>query len=277
MLIMKSASKVIYTLWSWLHLRGLDAPMIALLWYVYFLDKTGGVVASHRVIAIGFCLFLAVWVIYLSDRLVDSLQISQSRDDSSLRDRHHFAGQNKVSFLALILLATGTGLWLAANYLEAWQWALSLSLAAAVSIHLFLVQVSKGYSAELGCAVGFCTGVLLALWCVLPSFFQYEEAFLEGLIFASLCFLNCKGVNIIEENSDRKKRYNVALLVSALALPVLYLLMPLDLNFVFISELIILMYWLGCNRLIDRGAASQMPDQALLLGAGLGLLLLNIT
>jgi hypothetical protein len=79
------------------HLLSLDAPTVAALW-TWFVARACGVSLSWPVIA---AMFLAVWVLYAADRLLDA----RSDSGEGLEARHVFHHQHRRGFRRGIVLA----------------------------------------------------------------------------------------------------------------------------------------------------------------------------
>ena len=87
-------------LWLIPNLLSLDAPLVAIAW-LYMFAKTWRV--DYLPWAAYFALGLVVWVIYVVDRLLDSLVVGGS--PSRLEARHEFHRKHRKIFVKLALLA----------------------------------------------------------------------------------------------------------------------------------------------------------------------------
>lgn len=106
-------------LWLWPHLLSLEAPLVAVAWMA-------GLAHLHRVTpmpgvlpGLGLC----VWVIYVLDRLLDTL----GKSDSELDQRHLFHRRHRLGLLATVAVSIGIASWLAFWVVPAdlmWQGAL---------------------------------------------------------------------------------------------------------------------------------------------------------
>ena len=82
--------------WLWLNVMSLDAPLVAVLWQA-------ALARAHKVTlmpAVHLVLFLAVWVIYMLDRVLDGFSMPQA---AKLSVRHDFYRRNRWLFLLLVI------------------------------------------------------------------------------------------------------------------------------------------------------------------------------
>ncbi len=79
------------------HLLSLDAPTVATLWLVFVAHATQTALPPLLAPA----MFVAVWIIYAVDRLLDS-----TNDSDQLEARHHFHYLHRQAFMASIAVAT---------------------------------------------------------------------------------------------------------------------------------------------------------------------------
>src|SRR4051794_36685341 len=90
--------------WQWPNLLGLDAPIVAIVWQALL----GA--AGHAAIALPgrLGLFLAVWAVYLTDRLLDAR--TPARTGATEPARHQFAREHGRILLALLVAVLACGL-----------------------------------------------------------------------------------------------------------------------------------------------------------------------
>ena len=86
-------------LWIWPNLLSLDAPLVALAWFWIF--KQVWLVRYHQP-TLPWFLALAVWCIYVADRLMDSRGKRRESGSAPLRHRFHrqFRNPMKIALLA---------------------------------------------------------------------------------------------------------------------------------------------------------------------------------
>jgi hypothetical protein len=183
-----SASPIL-ALHRW-HLLSLDAPTVATLW-TWFIART---IHLHLPPVALLSMFLAVWMLYAADRLLDATTSSPAE----LEARHHFHHRHRTAFLAGILLA-------------------SIALAALLprlepaSIHLYLILggLLAGYfilihatgtpasprKAAQRLPKEIAVGIFFAAATFIPTVARHPELRLTllapALLFAVLCSLNC--------------------------------------------------------------------------------------
>jgi len=78
------------------HLLSLDAPAVAALW-TWFVARTLHV---ELPISVPIAMFLAVWLLYAADRLMDTM-----REDGELEARHRFHREHRFGFQVAMVLA----------------------------------------------------------------------------------------------------------------------------------------------------------------------------
>ena len=86
-------------LWLWPNLLGLDAPIVAVVWLGIFARMWLGYMEWQSYFALG----LAVWVIYVVDRLLD-VKLLHS-DDPRLGPRHAFVKRHQKILTGLAVIA----------------------------------------------------------------------------------------------------------------------------------------------------------------------------
>src|SRR5580704_686089 len=87
-----------FTLW---HLLSLDAPTVAALWTWFIASANHLHLPAVSIVA----MFLAVWMLYATDRLLDARHISAS-NSCDLEARHYFHDRFRGVFLTGILAAS---------------------------------------------------------------------------------------------------------------------------------------------------------------------------
>lgn len=123
--------------WLWWHLLSLDAPTVSLVWALLFAHCYGVRLALNEAVI----LCLAVWIIYIGDRLLDGWRVANL---GALQQRHFFYAQHRSPVICLGVLAVFVNLWLITKSLETGELLAGLKLAAAVVIYLLSVHLSPG-------------------------------------------------------------------------------------------------------------------------------------
>ncbi|MGH9562164.1 MAG: hypothetical protein ACRD3S_11985 [Terracidiphilus sp.] len=145
--------------WIWPALLSLDAPVIAVLWLLLF----SRALRMHVPRAETAVLAMAVWLIYVADRILDSLGESEREP---LAPRHRFYRDYRTAFVApfcAILLLAG---WLAWTRLDERTLRGGVVLAAVVGAYFGVVHLSdsraqRWFPKELAVALLFCAGTCL--------------------------------------------------------------------------------------------------------------------
>ena len=160
------------------HLLSLDAPAVATLW-LCFVGR-----ATHTALAplLAPAMFLAVWLLYAADRLLDT---------HALEPRHHFHQRHRAAFLAAIATATGIlSVLLYRTRLPTAYFPLAgILLVWFAAVHLPSMPASARLPKELA------TGLIFAGAIFAPELPHQLPA---ALLFAALCTLNCAWIHAWE-------------------------------------------------------------------------------
>ncbi len=148
--------------WLWPALLSLDAPAIAVLWLLLFSRALGvGVPRTETAV-----LAMAVWLIYVADRILDSFRESEREP---LAPRHWFYREYRAAFVApfcaILLLAA----WLAWTRLDERTLRGGVALGAMVAAYFGVVHLSgsraqRWFPKELAVALLFCAGTCLPIF-----------------------------------------------------------------------------------------------------------------
>jgi len=180
--------------WQWWNLLSLDAPSVAVVWAFLFARCFG----TPLPLAEAAVLFLTVWVIYVSDRLLDARHAANLY---LLQSRHRFSKRLTPQLLCLAGLAAAIALWLATKFLSPREIRSGVCLSAAVLLYLLTIHGRRGtvlraFPKEMMVGALFAAGTSLPVWA--------EHAELRGaaclpiLLFALLCSLNCVAIECWE-------------------------------------------------------------------------------
>jgi len=164
------------------HLLSLDAPTVAALW-TWFIARSCGIALPHAAIT---AMFLAVWMLYAADRLLDS------RNSTDLEERHRFHHRHRRLFVRSIALAA---IALAALTPELLPQALRIYalLGALLAAWFLLIHTRLAHERRLPkeLAVGFFFSAALFV----PTITRRPDLRLQllapALLFAAVCALNC--------------------------------------------------------------------------------------
>lgn len=183
------------------HLLSLDAPSVAALWLV-FIARCAGVTLRWTSPA---AMFVAVWMLYVADRLLDARPLASGEVPPGLEERHRFHHRHRRAFLAAFVLASA---FLAAllHTLSAATLHLYIVLAALLTSWLLLVHARAIPSAhrlpkELAVGVFFPAAVFIPTVARVP--FLRPELLPPAIAFAAACALNCLLLFAWEHPRDR--------------------------------------------------------------------------
>lgn len=190
----------------WLNVLCLDAPLVALSWQWLFARRMG----VSLPVAEQAALFLTAWLIYLIDRLADSLVLDVGVT-KSLRQAFCFRHQ-KLLFAMTVMIALFDSA-LVFSRLDREIFVLGLFLGAIALFYLVINFVfPRLWQAiplkEIAIGFLFAAGTLLALG---PRLFTIPSTMNAAILFACLCSLNCISIAVWERDLDRaQKKYSIA-------------------------------------------------------------------
>ncbi|MCB1090214.1 MAG: hypothetical protein KDL87_01695 [Verrucomicrobiae bacterium] len=177
-------------IWLWPNLLCLDAPIVAVVWLGAFAKAYGVAVGWPGYVV----LFLAVWSLYLVDRLVDSLKLRAGDPSPGLKtSRHGFMARHSRWFLIITILAVLVGGVLALTQLERPILSAGVIVAVGAAAYFGAFVSPLGGKKPLP-GKELAAGILIAAGITVPVFADYsgalpvEPAF---ALFAGLCSLNC--------------------------------------------------------------------------------------
>jgi hypothetical protein len=181
------------TLW---HLLSLDAPTVASLWIWFVASANHLLLPTASVVA----MFLAVWMLYAADRLLDARLLDARLLDArfigataegDLEARHYFHNRHRRAFLVGIMTAS-IALAILLPHLE----------AAAIHLYLILGGLLAGYFVLIHATSSahrlpkeIAVGLFFAAATFIPTVARRPELRLSllplAILFAALCSLNC--------------------------------------------------------------------------------------
>jgi hypothetical protein len=145
--------------WIWPGLLSLDAPIISVMWLVLFSRALRVRVPAAETAVLA----MAVWLIYVADRILDSFRESER---VPLAPRHQFYKEYRAAFVlpfcAILLLAA----WMAWTKLDVRTLRGGVVLSAIVAAYFGVVHLSgskaqRWFPKELAVAALFCAGTCL--------------------------------------------------------------------------------------------------------------------
>jgi hypothetical protein len=176
------------------HLLSLDAPTVAALW-TWFVARCCGL--SLPWIA-PTAMFLAVWMLYAADRLLDARPLDDGSTTTDLEERHRFHHHHKQSYLigiivvSIILAALLPHIYIAALKLYA-------LLASLLFGYFFLIHIYPANSPPTGNAhrlpKELAVGLFFPAAIFIPTVAREPQLRFHlaplALLFAAICTLNC--------------------------------------------------------------------------------------
>lgn len=179
------------------HLLSLDAPTVAALW-TWFVAR-----ATHTQIplALPAAMFLAVWILYAADRLLDTRHLRSSgrrHCKSELEARHLYHFRHRRRFLALIPVASIAVTALLPNLLTE-------------TIHLYLIEGALligwfllVHSSRSHLPKEIVVGLYFAAATFTPTLVRHPQptasAIADAALFAAICTLNCLLIHAWEDD-----------------------------------------------------------------------------
>lgn len=174
------------------HLLSLDAPTVATVW-TWFLARSAGVhlagAALTQAKATLLAMFLAVWILYAADRLLDARAAARGRE-SLLEARHRFHARHAALFVAGLVAAS---LLLTAVLLRMPRPVLREYIALALALTAWLAAV-HGSSRPARLPKELAVALFFAVATALPAFYRGAARgwlFSVTLCFALTCAANC--------------------------------------------------------------------------------------
>ena len=189
--------------WLWPNLLSLDAPLVAVVW-LFMLAKTWGVNyhPEHEYVVLG----LAVWVVYVSDRLLDALVHGES---SRCQERHrfHLRHRRKFAVLALIAAVVALGLVLTMTPMAIYGYAAVAGFLVSGFFAMALFAAPEAgelpYSKNIlgGIAFAFGTAMMAHVYMRDKGILDLLLYNREFIAFAVLCVLNIAAIDLWEHAS----------------------------------------------------------------------------
>jgi hypothetical protein len=172
------------------HLLSLDAPTVAMLWTL-FIAYCAGVTLPWPAFA---AMFVAVWMIYAADRLLDARLLDTDRQPD-LEARHRFHHQHRSRFLAIITLSALALVYLL-HRIDARALHLYVLLATLLAAWMLLIHarplptgITRRLPKELAVGIFFPAAVFIPTIAREPSLRPILLP--AAALFACVCTLNC--------------------------------------------------------------------------------------
>ena len=236
--LIRTTSAATRVLHAW-HLLSLDAPTVAVIWTAFFARTSHLAISPPELLA----LFFAVWLLYVADRLLDSLLPDSrqpdarspaplgpgsstrspiSHDHPTLQPRHFFHQHHRKPFLATAILIA-TSLIFLTHYIPPRDFHLDLLLAAALLLWFSLIH---GLAPAHRLPKELAVGLFFAAATLIPSFRPATLGLLTvAILFAALCTLNGLYISLWESHQPAaiSRQFNIvtgAITAAALALTI---------------------------------------------------------
>jgi hypothetical protein len=186
-------------LWLIPNLLSLDAPLVAISW-LYIFAQTWRV--NYLPWAAYASLGLIVWIIYASDRLLDS--VVQDGVSDSLAARHEFHRKHKRKFLAMVVIAGLSALVMVITQLPSTIYSYAM-IGGVMVVGFFILSVfTTREPGELPYAKNILAGASFAYGTAMIAYnytsFDMDELLRskELICFGLLCILNISAIDLWE-------------------------------------------------------------------------------
>jgi len=167
--------------WLWPNLLSLDAPVVAVLWQVFFARCFQMPIDALA----AFLLLLTVWLIYTADRTLDAWK------GECQSPRHEFYRRHWRSLLPAWVAILGLTGWLATERLAPSLFQRGAILLAAVAVYFLLIHIGRRHwPKEAAVGVLFALGASLVAWGNVKT--PVDVATI--LLFSGLCWMNCVAI-----------------------------------------------------------------------------------
>jgi hypothetical protein len=202
------------------HLASLDAPTVALVWSLAF-----AWVAHIRLpMWVPALLALAVWTVYIADRLLDANVGLRDANRNHLRDRHLFHWHHRRILLPLAVTTATTAVWIIFAFMPVLARERNSILAAASLVYFTRVHTGRKHSPFL--SKEFLVGLLFTAGCALPALSragfntgtQTWSLLILIVFFAMLAWLNCHAIDRWEANPAHSQSQTIQVPATLLAI-----------------------------------------------------------
>lgn len=226
----RAASHALRLLSNW-HLASLDAPTVALTWSLAF----AWAVHIRLQWWVPILLPLAVWSIYVLDRVLDARAALRSIRLKQLRERHLFHWRYRRILVPLASVCALAAAWIIFHLMPR-NVRMHDSVLAAASL-VYFTRVHTGRRILPLLSKEFLVGVLFTLGCALPAWSRLAVSqkaswlplLVTTLFFTLLAWLNCYAIDRWEADDNQPVRVPIASLalgVTAATLFASLLLIP---------------------------------------------------
>ena len=190
------------------HLASLDAPSVALAWSLSF----AWAARVRLPLWVPALLMLAVWVVYVADRLLDALNGLRRGNLQFLRERHLFHWRHRRVFLPLAVLAAVAAAFLVIALMPTAARERNSVLAAASLV--YFTRVHAGRALRPTFPKELLVGLLFTAGCVIPAWsrsaFPVAALLVPSAFFAILAWLNCHAIDRWEAAANNTAPQRIA-------------------------------------------------------------------
>ena len=202
------------------HLASFDAPTVAVVWSLAFAWAAG----VRLPLWIPVALALAVWAVYVGDRLLDASAGLRSPSRRMLCERHYFHWRNRRILLPLAAVAAGATAAMVFLFMRPAAREPNSFLAAAALAYFSGVHSRRKLPRLL--TKELLVGVIFTAGCALPTWFRLRGGhgsmlwlfWMPAIYFAALAWLNCHAIAHWEGGKHSPRAAEVLLLGSLLGL-----------------------------------------------------------
>jgi len=184
------------------HLNSLDAPSVALVWSLSF----AWVARVRLPLWVPALLMLAVWSVYVADRLLDARSALGSGNSATLRERHLFHWRHRRVLLPLAALAAAAAGFLIFDLMPTAAKERNSILAAASLVYFTRVHSRRNlpFPKELLVGLLFTAGCVIPSWSrsTLPGTVLLAALFVPACFYALLAWLNCHAIDRWEAGAN---------------------------------------------------------------------------
>lgn len=180
-----------HSLLAFWHLLSLDAPSVASVWTLFIAWSAGVRIPWTDAAA----MFLAVWILYAADRLLDAKPLFTAPSSLDLEERHHFHHRHRRHFFPAILCAAIPLVLLLHRTADA-VLHLYVLLASLLGVWLLLIHArpapsSTAHRLPKELAVGIFFSAAIFIPTVARASALRPVLAPQALAFGALCTLNC--------------------------------------------------------------------------------------
>lgn len=190
-------------IWLWPNLLSLDAPLVAVVWQILFARCFDIKITPASSIALA----LAVWLIYVADRVADGLRYRPGQSIET--PRHRFYRVNRAWIAPWFALAAAAVGWLSLTSLGSALMLNYVILSVATAGYFGIVHAAseaarRYWPKELAVSILFAAGTCMAAFTALGEHRLHLLA--PFLLFAAVIWINTAGIECWEQAPARAAR-----------------------------------------------------------------------